>query len=482
MLSSGMGLACWNTKPHAGAVGPALGDVGTFTAQDGFNKIFNLWDDEESIRKTARSTSPGNYYRSPPMRTKKTIHGRSKRGDIVKSLGIRGNVIYRSDFSDIKDFEILCTSQRGAALLLTSAADQDDLDDCQRLRKHILGHPELIYRHANAIRCIGEEESLYIITGSVKSDSCALAAFGEPAAPDEPAVILANSTRPGQRISSWAWTNQGTANTQLSECSGLDGEKDQTLFLRGFKLDFSSSFRSNLEHSAGPASGGGRDDGKSGDGDGERNGSRDEDTSKGGPGAGTGSNTGHGGSSFGGGVGALNSSSSRYRGKAVQLQSFPDSESRRRSCHPCDIINECLLKATGSSFALSHDDDWLPFLKDQSIWESTARSPLPVGGSSSVCVIQGVACFKPSAPKYLSGALHLSDESSKHPSPKKGPGKRLGVEQKKILDEAFARTAFPSPEERHALAKVLDMSVTSVYDWFKGKRRLASSNACAPAP
>ncbi|KAF6744335.1 hypothetical protein DFP72DRAFT_929795 [Ephemerocybe angulata] len=388
MLSSGMGLACWNTKPHTGAVGPVLGDVGTFSAQDGFIKIFNLWDDEKSIRKTARTTGIGNYYRPSPMRTKRTIQGRSKRGDIVKSLGMRGNVVYKSDFSDIKEFEIRCTSERGAALLLTSAADQEDLDDRQKLRKHILDYPELLYRHANAIRCIGEEESLYIISGSIKSDSCALAAFGEPTAPNEPAVVLANSSRQGQRISSWVWTNQGSANTQLSDPSSLDSVKDQTLFLRGFKLDFSSSFRANLEHSAGPASGGGWNGGKSGDGDDEPNGSRDEDTSKGGPGAGTGSNTGHGGSSFGGGIGALDSSSSRYRGKSVQLQSFPDSESRRRSCHPCDIINECLLKATGSSFALSHDDDWLPFLKDQSIWENKAKS-LPVGDSSGVCVIQG---------------------------------------------------------------------------------------------
>ncbi|KAF5329186.1 hypothetical protein D9611_013196 [Ephemerocybe angulata] len=401
MLSSGMGLACWNTKPHAGAVGPALGDVGTFSAQDGFIKIFNLWDDEESIRKTARTTGIGNYYRPTPMRTKRTIQGRSKRGDIVKSLGIRGNVVYKPDFSDIKNFEIHSTSERGAALLLTSDADQEDLDGRQRLRKHILDYPELFYRHADAIQGIGQEESLYIITGSVKSDSCALAAFvGEPTAPDEPAVILANSTRPGQHISSWVWTNQGTANTQLSECSSLDGEKDQTLFLRGFKLDFSSSFRSKL---GGPASGGGWDEGKFGDGDDGRIGSEDEGTSEGGPGAGTVSNTGDGGSSVGRGFGTLDSSSSRYRGRSVQLQSFPDSESRRRSCHPCDIINECLLKATGSSFALSHDDDWLPFLKDQSIWESTTRSPLPVGASSGVCVVQGVACFK-AEPEVLGAA------------------------------------------------------------------------------
>ncbi|KAF5339750.1 hypothetical protein D9611_009130 [Ephemerocybe angulata] len=391
MLSYGMGLACWNTKTHSGDVGPVLGDVGTFSAQDGFAKIFNLWDDEESINLTVKAYAGLKSYKAPVRRFKKTKEGRLRRGEIVKSPGVGGNVIYRPDYSDISNFEIRCTSQHGAALMLTSAADQEDLDHLHTLRDHILKYPELFYRHANAIERLGQDESLYIITGSVKSNSCGLAAFGEPTGPDEHPVILANSSRQGQRIASWVWTNQGTANTQLSDPS-LDGIKDQTLFLRGFKLDISSDFRSTL---GGPASGGGRDEGKSGgEGNDRRTGGEYGDGKEGGAGVGTGGNAGHGGPSFGGGSnGTLGSSSSQFRGNAVQVQSFPDS-SRRRSCHPCDIINECLLQATSSSFALSHDDDWLPFLKGRSIWESSPPGAPPLINSyTGVCVIQGVACL-----------------------------------------------------------------------------------------
>ncbi|KAJ7740428.1 hypothetical protein DFH07DRAFT_965317 [Mycena maculata] len=40
----------------------------------------------------------------------------------------------------------------------------------------------------------------------------------------------------------------------------------------------------------------------------------------------------------------------------------------------------------------------------------------------------------------------------------------------RVLDKTYARTAFPSPEERIALAKMLDISPTSVHNWFLKKR------------
>lgn len=47
------------------------------------------------------------------------------------------------------------------------------------------------------------------------------------------------------------------------------------------------------------------------------------------------------------------------------METFPNN-SRENSMHPCDIINEFLLRTTGSSFALSHDDDWRFILKSGS--------------------------------------------------------------------------------------------------------------------
>ncbi|KAF5393515.1 hypothetical protein D9757_000784 [Collybiopsis confluens] len=49
--------------------------------------------------------------------------------------------------------------------------------------------------------------------------------------------------------------------------------------------------------------------------------------------------------------------------------------------------------------------------------------------------------------------------------------KRADATQLKVLNETYARTAFPSTEERQALAKLLDMSARSVQIWFQNKRQ-----------
>ncbi|KAF8844660.1 homeobox-domain-containing protein [Paxillus ammoniavirescens] len=49
--------------------------------------------------------------------------------------------------------------------------------------------------------------------------------------------------------------------------------------------------------------------------------------------------------------------------------------------------------------------------------------------------------------------------------------KRADAAQLKVLNETYARTAFPSTEERADLAKKLDMSARSVQIWFQNKRQ-----------
>ncbi|KAG6903069.1 hypothetical protein C0995_006256 [Termitomyces sp. Mi166 len=49
--------------------------------------------------------------------------------------------------------------------------------------------------------------------------------------------------------------------------------------------------------------------------------------------------------------------------------------------------------------------------------------------------------------------------------------KRADARQLKVLNETYNRTAFPSTEERLALAKELDMTARSVQIWFQNKRQ-----------
>ncbi|TFK23661.1 homeobox-domain-containing protein [Coprinopsis marcescibilis] len=64
----------------------------------------------------------------------------------------------------------------------------------------------------------------------------------------------------------------------------------------------------------------------------------------------------------------------------------------------------------------------------------------------------------------------VSPTSPDEPTIKK-KRKRADAAQLKVLNETYARTAFPSTEERHALAKALDMSARSVQIWFQNKRQ-----------
>ncbi|KAF9051115.1 homeobox-domain-containing protein [Hymenopellis radicata] len=66
----------------------------------------------------------------------------------------------------------------------------------------------------------------------------------------------------------------------------------------------------------------------------------------------------------------------------------------------------------------------------------------------------------------------ISPTSGNEDSPTiKKKRKRADAAQLKILNETYARTAFPSTEERLQLAKTLDMSARSVQIWFQNKRQ-----------
>lgn len=69
MLHAGRGLPCWQPRPREplkDGEGVIPGDVGIFSVEDGFMKIFNLWDDEVSIRGSPAGASYHLRYAIPP--------------------------------------------------------------------------------------------------------------------------------------------------------------------------------------------------------------------------------------------------------------------------------------------------------------------------------------------------------------------------------------------------------------------------------
>lgn len=57
------------------------GDVGTYTPEDGFRKMFNIWDDAESIRVSASALMESSY--EPPPNGMIHHPGKMDVGDII---------------------------------------------------------------------------------------------------------------------------------------------------------------------------------------------------------------------------------------------------------------------------------------------------------------------------------------------------------------------------------------------------------------
>jgi hypothetical protein len=205
----------------------------------------------------------------------------------------------------ITSFEFHCTSEQGAVLACTSSADLEELVHPVALRDFLVQHAGIIYQHANDVRRVADEDSLYIVSGCIKSDSWALAAYRDPAqAPHDVLKLVRKVTgNRADQIPTYMWTHRGTAEARSDSTSTpmtLERyqRKDQCLFLRGFKLCLSKDFRhrlkdappefghdSNLKDAAGPGpegpdtSQGGHGQGRGDDASSRRNESQGSGTS-----------------------------------------------------------------------------------------------------------------------------------------------------------------------------------------------------------
>ncbi|KAJ3532348.1 hypothetical protein NMY22_g7774 [Coprinellus aureogranulatus] len=398
-LSSSKGLACWQPEPFQPFVGEAgivPGDVGTFTAEDGFRKTFNIWEDETSIRGSA-SDLLEQPYQCP---VKDIVHhpGKLRVGDTVVR-GASSNTTMCICDGQRRAYIFLRLPMpvaRSAVLALTSPAD---LEKCR----------------------IGRGESLYVITGCIKSNSWALAAYKDAMThPNDTLSLVRMGDEGVATLSFYAWTKRGTSEARCSEVTRRD-TMNQSIFLRGFKLSFSSKFHANMQPSHDPHPGPSRPDDyhysrESPDQDQEFRGhSRtSESDPTGGPG-----NAGGSAPSSRGTSASTGNSTGRYPLDQTNLDTFP--EYRPELYHPSETINRLLLERTRADIALSHDDEWTSFM-GQSTWTASLLGVLQaLRNSRSVGVRNGIAFLTPrkargSLPSMRServslGLLFLGSES-----------------------------------------------------------------------
>ncbi|TCD71244.1 hypothetical protein EIP91_011722 [Steccherinum ochraceum] len=114
----------------------------------------------------------------------------------------------------------------------------------------------------------------------------------------------------------------------------------------------------------------------------------------------------------------------------------------------------------------------------------TTGAPIPRRTSMSVDRTSRLSVHAPSP--YARQPPQMSSTYNPEPEPMiKKKRKRADAEQLKVLNETYARTAFPSTEERIELAKKLGMSARSVQIWFQNKRqsmRQSTRQASTHAP
>ncbi|KAJ3535850.1 hypothetical protein NMY22_g6296 [Coprinellus aureogranulatus] len=158
MLKAGEGLACWRPRPvvpHCGPKGVVPGDVGTYSADGGFKKIFNIWEDENKICPIDLSGS--DVFRLPsrviavdpeaiPQGFTITEGVDSSENYMITTQGSLPGLI-RSNSS----YEFRCwpDAQQGAIFVATTSAEREELLNYAGLREYILRHPLHIYLHAN---------------------------------------------------------------------------------------------------------------------------------------------------------------------------------------------------------------------------------------------------------------------------------------------------------------------------------------------
>ena len=152
------------------------------------------------------------------------------------------------------EYEFRRNPDPGAILALTSPADKEETSDIRGMEEYIHKHAEAIYKHA--INAGERRESLYIVTGCIKSASCAMAAYKEGMAGADDTLRLrpTRETRPGGPPV-YVWTKYPSSSRARVGTSSQPGVKDQSLFLLGFKLAFSPRFRSGVDAESSHGSG-----------------------------------------------------------------------------------------------------------------------------------------------------------------------------------------------------------------------------------
>lgn len=260
MMSQGLGLPSWDASP---APGISCGDIGVYTQETGFKKIWNLWDMDDVIR-DALGIDPTTEEVSLPERITNSEAGMPVWG-LGDSLAIGAEVEYTKPYSryvQVSRMLNLCsttrifvtensecfykfrtTAEEGSVLAMIATVHRFNLTQESQLalKNFIVHYAEALYQWT--LERHGEHlppgSPIYFVTGYYKTTACAMAGFSSQSACRTLALTGESDARKRKRVGSeqlsYHWRGgegQGNLETKIN----YEDTGTQYLFLQGFSL------------------------------------------------------------------------------------------------------------------------------------------------------------------------------------------------------------------------------------------------------
>ncbi|KAH6916267.1 hypothetical protein BKA70DRAFT_1556769, partial [Coprinopsis sp. MPI-PUGE-AT-0042] len=384
LLPKGHGYPMFNPRPLGK---PAkIGDLGIL-GQDGFESFGNIYDPKDQ-----QELSIG----EPPEPWTTYQPEKFQEGQII-STGIddarQSTSVNQDNVTNV--FEFRCRKAQGAVLALTSSGELETLTPQSRiqLRGYLRKYGSQLMENLRRKDYLEPGQSLYVVTGTIKSDSWAIAVHTSPMqAPYDQVVLTRREDKSGTSFPTHGWTSQGGADARCGASTSLDEEsgrmKDQCLFLRGFLLTPSvkpeQSPTPDLEsNSSSPRDSGSSPDSRDPQGPNHLNrGSGSEGEGEDPP-----ANDG----------GAASGTSPQYQlQRSLQgsslVQPFPVHIPTGKRYYPSQCINDRLLEDTTVDLALTHDDDWGHHIRDNYLDDEALSNLLADFGRQNLSAVgHGVA-------------------------------------------------------------------------------------------
>ena len=271
LLTRKLGYPLWypdlsENLPHAYlAEGVSIGDVGMITADGSFDFLFNICKEKddpvndndvpsgfERVNVTPREIeSFPNMYPSGTVISSASIQKRritmqaSSQENPYEQLAIyQGHRLIYHRVIDVgigAGFDFSCSCEKGAILILPDGASRKDLQTVNKFRRAI-EHNAAAW--CEFVRNGGRTpESLYLVTGCVKTSSWGVASiFNQSSTREASLKFIPASMGEGSGSLSYLWDTYSPLDTRRGPDPPSEAQ-NQCVFLRGFKITFSEGFR-----------------------------------------------------------------------------------------------------------------------------------------------------------------------------------------------------------------------------------------------